>query len=293
MSPSYDYYRIFYYVACYRSFTRAAAALMNSQPNITRSMNNLENELGCKLFFRSNRGVMLTPEGEQLFSHIKIAQEQIMEAEAELDSRKNLTRGMISIGASETALNIFLLDKLRAFHQRFPDIRLRISNHSTPQALAALEQGTVDLAVVTTPTRCEKHMKQTVLMPFREILIGGSGFQVLAGQRHHLAELKPFPLIMLSKDTMTHRFYHEFFLSNGMMLEPDTEVATVDQILPLVRYDLGLGFVPDAMACDALHRGEVFEIPLTEPIPQRSVVLVQDLRKPLSVAAHAFVEMLK
>ena len=44
---TYDYYRIFYYVAQYRSFTRAAEALNNNQPNITRCMNNLEQELGC------------------------------------------------------------------------------------------------------------------------------------------------------------------------------------------------------------------------------------------------------
>ena len=56
MSVTYDYYRIFYYVAKYHSFTRAAKILINSQPNITRAMNNLEQELGCRLFLRSNRG---------------------------------------------------------------------------------------------------------------------------------------------------------------------------------------------------------------------------------------------
>ena len=53
----YDYYRIFYYAAKYRSFTRAAEILLSSQPNVTRAMNNLEQELGCRLFVRSNRGI--------------------------------------------------------------------------------------------------------------------------------------------------------------------------------------------------------------------------------------------
>ena len=47
MEINYDYYRIFYYVAKYKSFTQAAHVLLNNQPNITRSMNNLENQLGC------------------------------------------------------------------------------------------------------------------------------------------------------------------------------------------------------------------------------------------------------
>ena len=70
---NYDYYRIFYYVAQYQSFTKAAEMLRNNQPNITRYINNLESELGCKLFIRSNRGVKLTPEGENLFEHVAIA----------------------------------------------------------------------------------------------------------------------------------------------------------------------------------------------------------------------------
>ena len=52
---NYDYYRIFYYVAQYRSFTKAAEILNNNQPNITRCMNNLESELNCRLFIRTLR----------------------------------------------------------------------------------------------------------------------------------------------------------------------------------------------------------------------------------------------
>lgn len=56
MNISYDYYRIFYYVAKYKSFTLAAQALLASQPNITRTVKCLETALGCTLFIRSNRG---------------------------------------------------------------------------------------------------------------------------------------------------------------------------------------------------------------------------------------------
>ena len=71
MAVPYDYYRIFYYVAQHKSFTKAAEALGNNQPNITRCMNNLEQDLGCKLFVRTNHGVSLTPEGQRLYSHCR------------------------------------------------------------------------------------------------------------------------------------------------------------------------------------------------------------------------------
>ena len=98
---TYDYYRIFYHVAQHHSFTKAAEVLHNNQPNITRCMNNLETELGCHLFVRSNRGVSLTPEGQKLFNHVAIAFEQLELGEAELKRDQSLTSGLISIGVSE------------------------------------------------------------------------------------------------------------------------------------------------------------------------------------------------
>ena len=64
MLTSLDYYRVFYYVAKHRSFTRAAEVLTTSQPTVTRTVKNLENDLGCRLFERDRRGVVLTAEGE-------------------------------------------------------------------------------------------------------------------------------------------------------------------------------------------------------------------------------------
>lgn len=134
---TYDYYRIFYYVAQYHSFTKAAEILNNNQPNITRCMNNLEHELECRLFVRSNRGVHLTPEGEKLFSHVAAAYEHLQYGEEELKKDRSLERGCITIGASETALRLLLLDRLEIFHEHYPNVRLKIATHSTPQAIAA------------------------------------------------------------------------------------------------------------------------------------------------------------
>ena len=125
-------------------------------------MNNLETELGCHLFVRSNRGVSLTPEGQKLFNHVAIAFEQLELGEAELKRDQSLTSGLISIGVSENALRIMLLSKLEAFHNHYPHVRLKISNHSTPQAIASLESGLVDFAIVTTPLSVQKQVSENL-----------------------------------------------------------------------------------------------------------------------------------
>lgn len=68
MSASFDYYRTFYYVAKYKNFTRAATMLLSSQPSVTRSIQNLESELGCRLFIRSRHGVTLHSGGRDAFT---------------------------------------------------------------------------------------------------------------------------------------------------------------------------------------------------------------------------------
>lgn len=193
---TYDYYRIFYFVAQYHSFTKAAEILKNNQPNITRCMNNLESELGCKLFIRSHQGVTLTAEGEKVYERVAVAYEQLRTVEEELALERSLESGLITIGASETALRLMLLSRLEHFHTRYPHVRLRISNHSTPQAIQALENGLVDFAVVTSPVEIRKPLHKIPIFPFQEILIGGSKYASLSAEPHHLGELSEYPFYL-------------------------------------------------------------------------------------------------
>ena len=293
MYVDWDYYKIFYYVAKYQNFTKAARVLGSNQPNVTHTMNRLEEQLGCVLFIRSNRGVTLTPEGELLYARVSSAAVQIQEAEEELSASATLEHGSISISATETALNIYLSDKLRAFHEDFPRIRLRISNHSTPQAVQAVRNGEVDFAVVSTPAEVDAPLNMVELEPFREILVGGRTFTALASQTLSLKELSAYPLISLSEESMTRAFYRQFFLEHDAVLRPDTEAATTDQMLTLVRSELGLAFVPEPMTRNALKSREIVQLTLKEEIPARSVCLVYDRHRPLNTAARAFRERLQ
>ena len=292
MYVDWEYYKIFYFVAKYRNFTKAARVLGSNQPNITHTMNKLEDQLHCVLFIRSNRGVTLTPEGEMLYTRISSAAVQIQDAEEELSASATFEHGAISISATETALNIYLSERLRDFHAQYPGIRLRISNHSTPQAIQAVKNGEVDFAVVSTPAEVDGSLKMVELKAFYEVLVGGRTFTALASQNLSLKELKNYPLISLSDTSMTRSFYRQFFLEHGAVLKPDTEAATTDQMLTLVKSELGIAFVPEPMAKELLERGELVQLHLQEIIPERSICLVYDRHRPLNTAARKFQQML-
>ncbi|MBQ0064555.1 MAG: LysR family transcriptional regulator, partial [Firmicutes bacterium] len=187
MNVNYEYYKIFYYVAKLESFTKAASALQNSQPNITRSIHNLESQLGVRLFQRSKKGTKLTLEGEKLYSHVKVAIESLQKGEKELLEEKNLEKGSITIGVSEIALHEVLLPILSAFRKKYPGIAIHLINESTPSAMESLDRGQVDFALVSTPVQNNTYKTETISY-FKEYVVASSMYEELKGRKVSMEE---------------------------------------------------------------------------------------------------------
>ena len=285
-----DSYRIFYYVAKCGNVSKAAKLLLSNQPNLTRTIKKLEAELHCPLFSRSNKGMKLTPEGERLYEHIRIAMEHIEAGESEILSSRNLENGTVFLAASEVALRCLLLPVLKEFRLLHPGIHIRVSNHSTPQAIDALKEGAADLALVTTPTVPSASLTETAVRPIREAAVCSPYFSGLLGREVSLSELQDYPLISLGSGTKSYEFYSALFTTHGLNYKPDIEAFTADQILPMVEADLGIGFVPEEFR----RKGDgVCRIRLKETIPERSIVLIKRKEQPLSAAARELERMIR
>lgn len=292
MNISYEYYRVFYYVAKYGNITKAAEVLMSNQPNVTRLIKALEQNLECTLFVRSHKGVVLTPEGEALYAHVKIAVENILAGEEELAHSRGLQRGIISIGASEVALRCLLLPILNRYRHMYPGVQIRISNHSTPQAISALQDGLADIAVVTTPLDHTDKIDVIKIREFQECAVCGDAYRSLTAKPLSFSDLADVPLICLSPGTKTYTFYTELFARYDLTIRPDIEAATADQILPMVRNNLGIGFVPREFLSDLSENTGVHVLTLTQEIPPRSICLVRNREIPFSIAAKELQKMI-
>ena len=275
MYISYEYYRIFYHVARCGNLTRAAQALQSNQPNLTRAVKNLEAELGCALFLRTNRGMVLTPEGDELFRHVRVACAELEAGEMAVTQSRDLTRGSVFLAASEGALRCLLLPVLKQFQTRYPGVHLRISNFSTPQAVAALRETTADFAVVTTPVTLPPSLVQRDVRAVREVAVCAQGASILPDDGVTLAQLAAQPLITLGAGTASHAFYAAVFAAHGVPFRPEA--------------GLGVGIVPR----DFIRPSDrVRVIDLAEPIPPRSVCLIRRKDRPLSAAARALETMI-
>lgn len=292
MDINFEYYKIFYYVARYGNITKAAAALGSNQPNVTRIMKLLESQMGCRLLIREARGISLTEEGKRLYSHVEIACGHLFAAQEEIGGQPG-SGGTVKIGATETALHLFLLDVLRDFKREYPAVRIKIHNHTTPEITGRLLEGKLDFAVVTTPFAMPDALRSEELLQFEDILAGGTAYGELCKKKLEPEDIKNYPWVGLGEGTATYEMYKAFFAGHKIDMEPDMQVATSDLILPLIENNLGIGFIPEKLAREALREKRLVQIRINCELPKRSIQIVSDRGQRKSGAAELLYKFLK
>lgn len=286
MNVTYDYYRIFYYVGKYGSFTKAAQMIGSSQPNITRSMNNLESQLDVKLFQRTQKGIKLTKEGENLHKKVSVAFEQIKSAEAEIEAIRNHEVGICTIGVSDIALSEVLVPTLPRIIKEFPKISVKITNESSVSAVSKIREGIIDFALITTPVQNSISVKSVDLKEINEIAAVSKDYDISTERAFSLRVLSKQPIITLAHGTATRAFYDQLFAKQGIELNPQMVAGTVNQVVSMVKAGLGVGFVPSSF----VEGDEAVKIlTLKDVIPKRKVCLVYDKDRPLSDTASTII----
>ena len=284
MNISYEYYKIFYFVAKYGSFTAAANVLFGNQPNITRAIKKLENELGCTLFIRHRHGVTLTPEGEKLYARIATAVESIKLGEEEIEQDKSLQSGKVTVAVSEIALHCSLLPALKKFRSNYSGVKLKISSLTTPLAIEMLKNGLADFALVTEPFDLPSELHSVKLRSVKEVPVCSSKLSLETGTTLTACQLLQYYIIGLGERTGSNKFFTDYFNSSGLTFEPEIEASSADQILPMVRSDLGIGFVPqEFLEKEDLSNFTILNV--TPPIPERNICLIKRKGAHSSLAA--------
>ena len=284
---NYEYYKIFYFVGKHKNITKAAAELYSSQPAVTRAIQNLENELNCRLFVRNKTGVEITHEGRTLFDYVSVAQSQLLKGEEEVSRAVSVESGTVYLATTVTALYGFLFEFLDEFHmKKFPGVKFKISTGSTNSCIEQLRKGIADLAFVSTPCGAVKDLNRVDIKKFGDVLIAGNKFTELKGKTLKSEDLKKYPLVCLRRSMQLRQFIDSVMEENGLTVAPDIEADSADLIVPMVGHNFGLGFAPADMAKPAIDSGEVFEVKLETPLPSRKICLISDPHHPHTGASR-------
>lgn len=289
MNINYEHYKTFYYVAMYKNLTYVAEILNNSQPNISRTIKLLEQELNCKLIIRKSRGIELTEEGVKLFNHVQIAVSQFQAAESELSSILSPKAGTVTIGASETAAYMVLFPALNKFKSDYPNIKIKLLSHDSTTAIDYVRQGLVDFSISSVFDKIEDPLVSTTLLEYRDSLVGGKDFSNKK-ESLTLEELSRLPIVSLAPNSATYKLYKKFFYEHNLDFNPQYEVETTGQILPMLLYNLGIAFIPSIYIQNSLKLQNVYELSLKEVLPTRKICIIKNKNYNINAGAKKLIE---
>ena len=272
MDQNLSQYRIFYAVAKAGNISRAAKELYISQPAISKSIQKLEESVGCKLFSRSSRGVVLTDEGKLLYEHVSEAFETLTMGEEKLKRSIELGVGHLKIGVSSTLCKYLLLPYLKEFIRQNPHISISISCQSTNDTLKLLEDNKIDIGLIGKPENL-KNIHFDFLEEIEDIFVAAKDYlrnlKARGIQKDHI--LQSSTLMLLDKNNMTRQYIDDYLQENQIIIKDSIDISDMDLLIDFARIGVGVACVIKNFVREDLENGTLVEIPLGFPIHKREV----------------------
>lgn len=262
-------------VAETRHFTRAAEAVHVAQPSLSQQIRALERELGADLFLRARGNITLTDAGEALLPLARRILADADTARHEVQELVQLRSGRVRLGATPSLCTGLLPDVLRAFHDRYPGIRLMIEEGGSHDLVRLLARGALDLALVVLPLPTPSPALTTVELLREDLVVvsspeapapGGPGRRTV-----RIPDLENEPLVMFRHGYDLRELTVAACRAEGF--EPDfaVEGGEMDAVLGFVRAGLGVAVVPRMVATRAGRGLRV--TPLARPGLHRTIAL--------------------
>lgn len=272
MNQNLSSYRIFYTVANTGNISKAAKGLYISQPAISKSIQKLEESVGCKLFSRSSRGVVLTDEGKLLYEHVSEAFETLTMGEEKLKRSIELGVGHLKIGVSSTLCKYLLLPYLKEFIRQNPHISISISCQSTNDTLKLLEDNKIDIGLIGKPENL-KNIHFDFLEEIEDIFVAAKDYlrnlKARGIQKDHI--LQSSTLMLLDKNNMTRQYIDDYLQENQIIIKDSIDISDMDLLIDFARIGVGVACVIKNFVREDLENGTLMEIPLGFPIHKREV----------------------
>lgn len=253
--------RAFLTLARTGSFTVAAKKLFLSQSAVSHSMKALETDVGCRLFDRMGKKVLLTQAGEQLLQHAEKILQEMSTARESLSELGKWGKGRLRIGTSSTACQYILPAVLREFKESFPQCHLTIEPEDATGAIELLHQNRVDLAITLEPKN-EPQMDFHPLFSDELVFLVAATHPWAASGHVVQAEIPRQNYVLYNKASYTFRMIEDYFREEDMVLNSVMELGAMDAIKELVKLGLGVAILAPWIARKELQEGSLVALPL-------------------------------
>jgi LysR family transcriptional activator of glutamate synthase operon len=275
--------KYFQTVAHLEHITKAAEVLSIAQPSLSKTISQLEEDLGVPLFDRVGRQIRLNHFGKALLYRVERAFNELEQAQRELTDLEDGEQGVIELAIH--AGTQLLPDLLRTFRKYHPHIRFKVSEHVAHAALTKLERREVKLCITCLPlTRPTIHYLPLMT---EDILLAVPSDHPLAARAHiSLDEIAHEPLVTLIPGYNLREITETFWEQHGFHPQIAFEVNNPGTIPALIKAGLGIGFAPATTWRDVLT--SLVLLPLEKATLQRTLAIAWSQASYLSKAELLF-----
>ena len=273
-----------------KSFTRAAAAVMLSQPTVSEHVRSLEDELGQKLVDRLGRQVEPTPVGRLLYKYgVKILRLQ-QEALQAVEQYGGKLVGRIMIGSGTIPGTYILPAMIGRFRKQYPSIKATLKITSSHKIVEDVLGGELEIGVVGARWS-EKGLDYNEIFS-DSLAVVAAVDHPLAGRREiSLAELAEEPFIFRETGSGTRRVVEQIFEDHGVKTSSLFEVAEIGStaaVLEAVREGLGISILSTKSVERDLRAGTLVTVPITGVKMERPFYMIRRKNRELSPASSVF-----
>jgi DNA-binding transcriptional LysR family regulator len=271
------------------SFSHAAEALFLTQPAVSKRVSALEAELETRLFDRIGRTVQLTEAGRLLLPRARRILRELEDSRRAIAGLSGEVAGVLAVGTSHHIGLHHLPPVLRSFTAEHGAVELDLRFMDSEAACRAVEQGELELAVVTLPPQASARLETLSLWPDPLHLAAAVDHPLADRPLLTLADLSAWPAILPAASTFTRQIAERAFAPLGLQLKTGLSSNYLETIKMLVSVGLGWSILP-ATLLDA----QVIALPLPGGLQlQRTLGVVHHRDRSQSNAARAFLEHLR
>jgi DNA-binding transcriptional LysR family regulator len=269
-------------------FSAAAKVLFTTQPNVSKAVRQLEDELGVALFDRVGHRSNLTEAGRIVYRRAQAILAEGEDMVAELDDLRGLGRGLLRLGLPLFGSSVLFAPVFALFRSRYPGVDISLVEQGSKRLEELLRAGEVDLAASLIPVPEEFEWQDVRVEPLVALL--PSSHPLCGRQSLRLAELAGEPFILFDEGFLLNKIILDCCSRRGFEPAIAARSGQIDFIVGLVRAKLGIALLPRLMAEQRRQPGADFVV-LDEPDTVWHMALLWRRGGYLSRAAKAWLAL--
>lgn len=271
------------------SMTRAASVLHVAQPSLTRRIQQLERDLGVLLFFRSDKGVTLTPAGQALLERANGVLDQVRRIGDDIGKYAHEPKGELSFGLPPSLFDIVTSPLIAEYALQYPQVRLRVTEGLSTNLHELVLTGRLDAALVSDVEPLQLLASRAMLSE-QLYLVGSIHSQLDIECPVAIESLLTRAMLLTSYPNATRTLVDRRLATQGQRLQPALETNSTRLLCELVTRGVGFTVLPYS-AIHALHRsGQLSAAPIEELQIRWTLINAKD--RSLSLAGHKLRERL-